>query len=288
MRKVLVVLTSLVLSAFLFSCSEDDTTVTPDPTPEDLVIVTATVPAGLTCTPYRVTLEATGGVTPYTWALATGSVLPDCLNLSADGELIGIIEDPGDFLFTIECTDNAGTPVTVDQAYDLNIDVPANPSLAIFFDESASLCSGVADQDFMGIGTYVDCYAFIMLEGGDIGCTRGCEFMVIVKDADGNELEHGTDFVYINFSTPADMMYVGSLESGIGIVKSGGAPLYGPNPIRVAMFSLLLLEEFENLSFEIVPNPGAVYPTARPTVATCDDGYPLVEVDGRNAAVNWQ
>lgn len=288
MRKVLVVLTSLVLSAFLFSCSEDDTTVTPNPTPEDLSIVTATVPAGCICTPYRVALEATGGTAPYTWALATGSVLPDGISLSADGQISGLVEDPGDYSFTVECTDNAGTPVTDDQDYDLNIDIPSNPSLAIFFDESASVCSGVADQEYVTIGTYVDCFAFIMLEDSDIGCARGCEFMVTVMDADGNELEHGTDFLYINFSTPAEMMYVGSLESGIGIVKSGGAPLYGPNPIRVATFSLLLLEEFEDLSFSIGPNPGSVYPTSRPTVATCDDGYPLVEVDGRSAAVNWQ
>ena len=287
MRKVLVVLTSLVLSAFLFSCSEDETTVTPDPTPDDLVIVTATVPAGQTCTPYRVTLEATGGVTPYTWALAAGSVLPDGFSLSADGEILGLTEGAGDFSFIVECTDNAGTPVTVNQDYDLNVDIPANPSLAIFFDESASICSGTADQNYIDIGTYVDCYAYIMLEGGDITCARGCEFIVTVMDAYGNELEHGTDFMYINFSTPAEMMFIGSLESGIGIVKSGGAPLYGPNPIRMASFSLLLLEEFEDLSFAIGPNPGSVFPTSRPTVATCDDGYPLVEVDGRSAAVNW-
>ncbi len=288
MRKVLVVLTGLVLSAFLFSCSEDDTSVTPTPTPDDLSITTATIPAGCICTPYSVTLEATGGTPPYTWALAAGSVLPDGVSLSAGGQILGLVDNAGNFSFTVECTDNAGTPQTATQAYDLNIDVAANPSLAIFFDESASVCSGVADQDYLGIGTYVDCYTYIMLEDSDIGCTRGCEFILTVKDAYGNELEHGTDFIYINFSTPVDMMYIGSLESGIGIVKSGGAPLYGPDPIRVANFSLLLLEEFEDLAFEIGPNPGAVYQTTRPTVATCDEGYPLVEVDGRSAAVNWQ
>ena len=127
-----------------------------------------------------------------------------------------------------------------------------------------------------------------MLEDSDLNCVRGCEFMISVKDADGNELEHGTDFLYIYFSTPEEMLYVGSLESGIGIVKSGGAPLYGPNPIHVASFSLLLFEEIDNLSFEINPNPGAIIPTSRPTVSTCDDGFPVVEVDSRAAAVNWQ
>jgi hypothetical protein len=287
MRKVLVVLTGLVLSAFLFSCSEDDTTVTPEPTPDELSIVTATMPAGYTCTPYQLVFEAENGTEPYTWSLADGSVLPSGLSLSADGEIIGIIEEAGEFTFTVECTDDAGTPVTASQEYTLNISVPANPSLAIFFDESADLCSGVADQQYYGVGTMVDCYIFIMLDESSVSCTRGCEFMVTVKDVDGNELEYGTDFMYINFSAATDMLYVGSLDGGIAIVKSGGAALYGPEPIHVATFGLLLFEEFAELSFEFQPNPSAYDPVTRPTIALCDDGYPLMEVDGRVAAVNW-
>jgi hypothetical protein len=287
MRKVLVILTGLVLSAFLFSCSEDDTTVTPEPT-DELSIVTASLPSGYSCTPYGQVFEAEGGTEPYTWSLAASSVLPTGLSLSADGELVGVVEETGDFTFTIECTDDAGTPVTVNQEYTLNISVPANPSLAIFFDETADVCSGVTDQEYYGIGSFVDCYVFIMLDESTINCTRGCEFMVTVKDADGNELEHGTEFMYINFSTPTDLMYVGSLQDGIGIVKSGGAPLYGPEPIHVATFGLLLFEPIEDLSFEFQPNPSAFDKTIRPTIALCDDGYPLIEVNGRAAAVNWQ
>jgi len=287
MRKALVLLTGIVLSVFLFSCSEDDTSVTPTPTPDELSIVTAAVPAGYTCTPYSISFVATGGTEPYTWSLATGSVLPTGVSLSADGQILGVVEEAGSFTFTIECTDNAGTPVTVDQEYTMNIDVPANPSLAIFFDEAASFCSGTADEPYFGLGTFVDCYMFIMLEESEINCARGCEFMITVKDSDGNELEHGTDFMFINFSLEPDMMHIGSLESGIGIVKSAGAPLYGPSPIHMCTFGLLLFEQFEDISFEFNPNPGAIYPTVRPTIATCDDGYPLVEVDGRAAAVNW-
>jgi hypothetical protein len=287
MRKALVLLTGIVLSVFLFSCSEDDTSVTPTPTPDELSIVTTSVPAGLTCTPYSISLVAEGGTEPYTWSLATGSTLPTGLSLSADGRIVGVVEEVGSFTYTVECTDNAGTPVTVDQEYTMNIDVPANPSLAIFFDEGASICSGTADEPYYGMGTFVDCYMFIMLEESEINCTRGCEFMITVKDSDGNALEHGTDFMFINFNLADDMMSAGSLEDGIGIVKSGGASLYGPTPIHICTFGLLLIEEFEDITFEFNPNPGAIFPVDRPTIATCDDGYPLVEVDGRAAAVNW-
>ena len=286
MRKALVLLTGIVLSMFLFSCSEDDTSVTPSPTPDELEIVTASVPSGNTCTPYNISLVAQGGTEPYTWSLAAGS-LPTGMTLDADGQIVGVVEVAGSWTFTVECTDNAGTPVTVDQEYTIDIDVPANPSLAIFFDEEASLCSGTAGGDYFGMGTFVDCYMFIMLDESEINCTRGCEFQITVKDVDGNELEHGTDYMFINFSLEADMMNTGSLENGIAIVKSGGAPLYGPNPIHMCTFGLLLFEEFEDISFEMNPNPGAVYPTDRPTIVTCDAGYPLIEVEGRAAAVNW-
>lgn len=285
MRKALVLLTGIVLSVFLFSCSEDDTTVTP--TPDELSIVTATVPTGYTCTPYSVALGAEGGTKPYAWSLATGSVLPTGLSLSADGEIVGVVEEAGSFTFTIECTDNAGTPVMADQEYTINIDVPANPSLAIFFDEAASLCSGTADEPYFEVGTFVDCYMFIMLEESTINCTRGCEFMITMKDSDGIELEQGTDFMFINFSLAPDMMSIGSLESGIGIVKGPGGPLYGPDPIHMCTFGLLLFEEFEDISFELNPNPGAIFPVDRPTIVSCETGYPLIEVDGRTAAVNW-
>jgi hypothetical protein len=287
MRKVLVVLAGLVLSTFLFSCSEDDTTVTPEPT-DELSIVTASTPSGYLCTPYSLVLEAEGGTEPYTWSLSAGSALPTGLSLSADGELVGVAEEAGDFTFTIECTDDAGTPATVDQEYNLNISVPVNPSLAIFFDETAGDCSGITDQEYYGVGSFVDCFVFIMLDESTINCTRGCEFMITVKDTEGNELEYGTDFMYINFSTPTDLLYVGSLQSGIGIVKSGGSPLYGPEPIHVATFGLLLFEQIDDLTFEFQPNPSAFEQTIRPTIALCDDGYPLVEVDGRVSAVNWQ
>lgn len=286
MRKALVLLTGIVLGLFLFSCSEDDTSVTPAPTPEELSIVTTSMPAGLTCTPYRLSLVAEGGTEPYTWSLAAGT-LPTGMSLSADGEIVGMMEEAGSFTFTVRCTDDAATPATDDREFTVNIDVPENPSLAVFFDEGASLCSGIADTPYFSMGTFIDCYMFIMLEESTINCTRGCEFIVTVTDVDGNELEHGTDFIFINFNLAPDMISVGSLDTGIGIVKSGGGALWGPSPIHMCTFGLLLLEEFEDISFKLNPNPDAIFPVARPTIVSCEEGYPLIEVDGRTAAVNW-
>lgn len=67
---------------------------------------------------YSQGLTATGGVTPYKgWAVANGSVLPQGLSLtqgvlSGTGLLSGTPAAGGNFLFTIQVTDNANTIVT--------------------------------------------------------------------------------------------------------------------------------------------------------------------------------
>jgi hypothetical protein len=56
---------------------------------------------------YSFALTATGGTTPYTWTLASGT-LPAGLTLSPAGVLSGNITDIGAFNFTIHCADAGG------------------------------------------------------------------------------------------------------------------------------------------------------------------------------------
>ncbi len=51
------------------------------------------------------TLSASGGLTPYSWALAGGSSLPPGLSLSSGGVISGIPTSPGTFAFTVNVTD---------------------------------------------------------------------------------------------------------------------------------------------------------------------------------------
>lgn len=59
---------------------------------------------------YSVTLAATGGSTPYTWALSTGSSLPSGLSLSSSGTLSGTpaSSDSGSYSFSAQVTDSQG------------------------------------------------------------------------------------------------------------------------------------------------------------------------------------
>jgi hypothetical protein len=279
MRKVFAVLAGLILSAFIFACSEDETTVVP-PTPVEFEISTTSIPDGLTCSPYKIQLEARGGTEPYTWTLAVGSdPLPEGITLTADGEISGLEEVPGEYSITVSCTDNSSTPETVEQAYTLNIDVPANPSLAVFFDGQATDCSAET-----AAFTPLDCHIYIMLEESDIDCCRACEFKIRLTDADDNDLELGTQYTHINLSYP-DYVGVSMGDPFGGVAVSFSRPLYAYNgPVHVASFSLLLLENLSELTFKFEPNPSGG--GGHLGVATCEDGYPIVDVSGRESVVN--
>ncbi|MHC4714273.1 MAG: putative Ig domain-containing protein, partial [Planctomycetota bacterium] len=89
--------------------------------PANLVITTASLPGGTVGVAYSETLQATGGVTPYTWAVITGS-LPAGLSLNAStGEISGTPTTAETANFTVEVTDSQGTPDTDTQALSITI-----------------------------------------------------------------------------------------------------------------------------------------------------------------------
>jgi subtilisin family serine protease len=75
-----------------------------------LAISTTSLPGGGTGTAYSSTLAATGGTTPYSWSLASGS-LPAGLSLSSGGVLSGTPTTAGTSTFTVRVTD-AGARTT--------------------------------------------------------------------------------------------------------------------------------------------------------------------------------
>ena len=72
-----------------------------------LVILTPSLPAGITGTNYAFLLTGSGGGDPYTWEVSNGS-LPTGLTLSTDGEIAGTPTVATDASVTIRLTDSAG------------------------------------------------------------------------------------------------------------------------------------------------------------------------------------
>lgn len=73
-----------------------------------LYLTTGSFPPGVTGEPYRVSLEAVGGILPYRWKLVEGA-LPEGLVLDPiEGVVSGTAEEPGDSGFRVRVTDAGG------------------------------------------------------------------------------------------------------------------------------------------------------------------------------------
>jgi hypothetical protein len=87
-------------------------------------IYPASLPNGTNGVSYTVPLSATGGQSPYTWALAQNSVaLPGNLSMSPDGTLSSsgpLVATAGIYYFTIQMTDAANRTVAVIYSLTIN------------------------------------------------------------------------------------------------------------------------------------------------------------------------
>jgi hypothetical protein len=76
------------------------------------------LPSGAMNTPYNFTLQATGGVAPYSFAVTSGT-LPNGLILQPNGQISGTPTESGFFEFTVTVTDsNPGSGLTAPNAVE--------------------------------------------------------------------------------------------------------------------------------------------------------------------------
>ena len=113
----------ILLCGFALSC----TTGRPPVPVLPLVIGPAALPAAVINTPYSATFTSTGGVGPFTWALASGT-LPPGLTISASGVISGTPTVLGTTAFKVQVTDSQTPTAAVDVA---SKSVTVNSPLAI-------------------------------------------------------------------------------------------------------------------------------------------------------------
>lgn len=98
-----------------------------------LSITTTSLGGGSYGTEYGATIQATGGIAPYTVTL-TGGALPGGLTLASDGTISGMPTAVGTFNFTVQVADSNATTDTATASYSITIakgatTVTANPVL---------------------------------------------------------------------------------------------------------------------------------------------------------------
>jgi hypothetical protein len=92
----------ILILALLFFCGCAGGPVTPPA----LQITTTSLPQAVLNAPYSQQLAAVGGVAPYVWSVASGT-LPKGIALEQNGLLHGTPLESGEFQFTVEVSDSA-------------------------------------------------------------------------------------------------------------------------------------------------------------------------------------
>ncbi len=126
-----------------------------------LAVTTASLAAGTVNASYTATLAASGGTSPYAWALASGT-LPAGLTLSSGGVISGTPTASGTSSFTVRVTDSSSPEQT--QSTTLSITVAAS-KLSI---STASLAAGTMNASYtatLAAGGGTSPYAWTLASG---------------------------------------------------------------------------------------------------------------------------
>jgi hypothetical protein len=110
-----------------------------------LAIATTSLPGGIQNQSYSATLTASGGTAPYTWSLATGSVLPAGLTLSSAGQITGAPAVTGSSTFTVRAADS-GSPQQA-ATKQLSIVVSSVPVIYTIWSSTAAPTTADAGAD---------------------------------------------------------------------------------------------------------------------------------------------
>ncbi len=108
------------------SATIKDTITVSSPSPVPLQITTTTLPSATVGSSCSTTLQATGGTSPYSWSVASGS-LPSGMTLSTGGTVSGNPTAAGQSTFTVQATDSATSPQAAMATLTLMVTAPAAP-----------------------------------------------------------------------------------------------------------------------------------------------------------------
>src|SRR5712672_889958 len=134
-----------------------------------LQVSTAQLPGGFVTGSYKSTLAASGGSTPYSWNVLSGT-LPNGLTLTSGGVIAGTPSLAGSFTFTAQVKD--ASALTASRSFSINVASPT-PTVAITSPASGATVSGTVSVS----GTASDSVAIssvqVSVDGGSYSNASG-------------------------------------------------------------------------------------------------------------------
>ncbi len=229
-RAILIALLVLV-SLSLGACAQSPATTT-STSAGPLTISTSTLPDGRTGLSYSQTVRASGGQTPYTWSISSGS-LPDGLLFSSTGTISGITQKAGSFTITIQVKDNLGAAATQNLTLTIKAaTLPLTSGTGQLPDGEVAVNYSRALKAFGGDGNYTWSVASGALPGGltldaeqgkisGIPSTAGKTFFTIkVSDGSGS---FATEALTLNINPTLNITIAALGEAEVGIAYSFSA-----------------------------------------------------------------
>jgi hypothetical protein len=89
--------------------------------PLGITTTSASLPTGTTNVAYNTSLVATGGLTPLTWSVTTGTSLPGWLGLSSSGGLSGTPTAAGSVSFSVTVKDSSTPPQSATESLSITV-----------------------------------------------------------------------------------------------------------------------------------------------------------------------
>jgi uncharacterized protein (TIGR03437 family) len=193
----------------------------PPPPCPTIALAPATLPAGTAGAAYNQTLTASGGATPYSFALSAGT-LPNGLTLSSAGALSGAPTQSGNFNLTVRATDANGCTGTQSYALTINCQtITINPATL-----PAGLVGAAYNQTFTqtgGVGNVTFSLSAGPLPTGltlsPAGVLSGTpaqagNFPITVRGTDANGCAGTRNYTLVISSCPAITLAPATLPAG--------------------------------------------------------------------------
>ena len=208
-----------------------------------IALAPATLPGGTRGAAYSQALTATGGTSPYTYALTAGA-LPTGLTLSSTGTLAGTPTVSGSFSFTVQATDASAAPgpYTGSGSYSLVVSAPTialtpatlpNAAVATAYSQTLTAAGGTSPYSYAVSGGALPAGLTLSSNGTLAGTpTAGGSFSLTVTatDAAGNP---GTQGYSLAVAAPTIVVAPAALPGGIqgtaysqALSASGGTAPY--------------------------------------------------------------